>query len=265
MGFYASSFQYKNIPSETFNLRISSTSSSGMEKSMGSTNMEVISQKIFRRPRPFLLGMTPSPVMSFGVEITSPDYIDAETFQKIQAWLFSSRTYDKLMVFQPDIQNSYFNCIFNNPETIYSGNRISGVSATVECDSPFAWEFAKTTTYTYTVPIVDSTIVFNNRSDDTGNYLYPNLVITINSLGSSVSITNSDDSSRVFSFTGLSPSEVLTINNDLQTISSSTGLKRMSTFNKNFLRLVPYLNHLQVQGNVSSIQITTQFARKISG
>jgi phage-related protein len=80
-----------------------------------------------------------------------------------------------------------------------------------------------------------------------------------------VSITNLDDSNRVFSFTGVSPNEVLTVNNSLQTISSSTGLIRLSYFNKHFLRLVPGVNRLRIQGNVGSVAMTTQFVAKKIG
>lgn len=265
MPFYSLSFQFDGVPSETYNLFISGINSSGESSSMGSTNMEVIQKKIFRRPVPYLLGITPSGVLSFEIEVTSPEEIDAETYQLIQRWLFSSRTYKKLLIFQPDMEDSYFNCIFNNPQTLRVGNNIVGFTTTVECDSPFSWGFPKSVTYTYTVPTVDNTVVFNNSSDDYGNYLYPSLVITMNTFGGTVSITNSDDANRVFSFTNLSASEIITINNNTQTISSSTGLMRLSYFNKHFLRLVPGLNHLRIQGNVASIVMTTQFIAKKKG
>jgi phage-related protein len=265
LSFYALSFQFDGVPSETFNLFISGINSSGESSSMGSTNMDVMLKKIFRRPVPYLLGITPSGVLSFEIEVTSPEEIDAETYQLIQRWLFSSRTYKKLLILQPDMGNSYLNCIFNNPQTLRVGNNIVGFTATVECDSPFSWEFPKSITYSYSVPVVDSTVIFNNTSDDYGNYLYPSLVITMNTFGGSVSITNSDDTNRVFSFVTLSPSEIITINNDTQTISSSTGLKRLSNFNKHFLRLVPGVNHLRIQGNVLNIVMTTQFLAKKIG
>ena len=265
MAFFATSFQFDGVPSETYNLKISGIDPSAISNSMGSNSMDVLSQKIFRRPMPYLLGMTPSSVLSFEIEIISPEEIDAETYQLVQRWLFSSRKYKKLLIFQEDMQGIYFNCIFNEPKTIRIGNKIVGFTATVECDSPFSWEFPKSLTYTYTTPVIDSTVIFNNRSDDYGNYLYPNLVLTMNTFGGSATITNSDDSNRIFSFITLSPSEVLTIDNDLQTILSSTGLKRLSNFNKHFLRLVPGLNHLRLQGEIASLVMTIQFLAKKIG
>lgn len=265
MAFFATSFQFDGVPSETYNLKISGIDASSISRTMGSSAMNVLSQKIFRRPKPYLLGMTPSSVLSFEIEITSPEEIDAETYQLIQRWLFSSRKYKKLLIFQEDMQGVYLNCIFNDPKTIRIGNKIIGFTATVECDSPFSWEFPKSVTYTYTAPVIDSTVIFNNRSDDYGNYLYPSLVLTVNNFGGSVTITNSDDENRIFSFTSLSASEILTIDNDLETIVSSTGLKRLSNFNKHFLRLVPGLNHLRLQGQLGNMVMTTQFLAKKIG
>ena len=78
-----------------------------------------------------------------------------------------------------------------------------------------------------------------------------------------ITITNRSDNNRVFSFTGLSPSEILTVDNSLQQISSSTDLKRMSNFNKKFFRLIPGINTIRFKGNVSSIAMTYQFVAKI--
>jgi phage-related protein len=249
MAFYASSFQFDGIASETHDLLISEIEGSAVDSTMGSSNMDILSQKIYRRSTPYFYGATPSENLSFEISANtlSGDEIDAEDFQIIQAWLFSPRTYRKLLIMQPDMESVYFN-------------------STVQCDSPFAWKYPKTTTYTYTVPTVDSSVVFNNTSDDRGAYLYPTNVITMNTFGGSVTITNSSDASRVMTITGLSGGEVITMNSSIQTLSSSLGFKRMSNFNKHFLRLVPGVNNLRLQGNFSSMSVTVQtVAKKIGG
>jgi hypothetical protein len=55
------------------------------------------------------------------------------------------------------------------------------------------------------------------------------------------------------------------MDNDLQTISSSTTLKRLSNFNKKWFRLIQGLNNLNVQGGIASFVITHSEARKIGG
>ena len=268
MAFYASSFQFDGIPSETFGLLISEIDGSSVDSSMGSSSMDILNQKIYRKSTPYLYGMTPSQNLSFEISANTQhsDEIDAEDFQLIQAWLFSPRTYRKLLIMQPDMESVYFNCIFNNPKINRVGNKIVGFTATIECNSPYAWNYPKTTTYTYSVPTVDNSVIFYNSSDDKGAYLYPTCAITMNSFGGYITITNSSDTNRVFSIITLSAGEVITIDSSNQTMSSSLGLKRMANFNKKFLRFIPGVNNIRIQGNIASLAITVQtIAKKLGG
>lgn len=267
MSFYGRSFIFDSIPSDYYGIYIGELDSNGINESMGSSNMDILSQKIYRRSTPYFLGATPSPVLSFQMSAFSEGTeIDAEFFNLIQKVYFSSRSYKKLQIVQDDMAGVYFNCMLTDPKITRIGNLLSGLSFTVTCDSPTAWNFPKTTTYTYFTSVVDNTIVFNNASDDIGTYIYPQNVITVNNFGGDVTITNLSDSNRVFSFTALSANEVITIDNGLQTISSSTGLKRLSNFNKKFLRLVPGVNNLRIQGSVASLTMTTRtVCKKIGG
>lgn len=265
--FWGRSFLYNGIPSELYNLYIQDIDADAVNKSMASSSMEILEKKIYRKPQPFLYGMTPSPKLEFSFSAFSNDEIDASTFEIISKWLFSSRSYKPLAIDQFDVQDVVFYAILQEPEIVRVGNVIRGFSCTVSCNSPFAYKYPKTTTYSYTTTVVDSTEIYLNMSDDNDDYLYPSsLIITMNNVDGGISITNLDDNNRVVSFTGLNASEVLTINPSLQTISSSTGLRRLSNSNKKFLRLVPGRNRLRVQGNVTSISMTNSWvAKKIAG
>ena len=266
MAFYGASFIYNGVPSETYGLRIAEIDADAVTRTMGSSAMEIYEQKIYRRAQPYFFGATPSPKLSFPFSAFSEDEIDADLFQRIQKWLFSSRSYKKFQIDQPDVQNIYFNAILNDPQIVRVGNIIKGFSCMVTCDSPFAWNFPKTTLYEYTSSVVDSVEIFNNTSDDIGNYLYPSLEITMNNIGGDLRIENESDSNRITEFDALSPSEIIDIDSSLQTLSSSTGLRRLTNFNKKFLRLIPGINRLHIQGNVASIAMTTQFvAKKLGG
>lgn len=267
MAFYGRSFIWDGTPSELFGLYIDSIDSDAVNASMGSSSMEIVEKKIFRRPAPYFLGATPSPKLEFEMSAFSENEIDSSAFEEIQKFLFSSRSYKRLQIDQPDMQNIYFNCILNDPKIQRVGNLIFGVSFTVTCDSPYAYKFPLVTTYNYSSSVVDSTELFYNMSDDDGSYLLPNeIIITVNNEGGNVSVTNLDDENRVMSFTGLQANEVLTVSSLYQTIDSSSGLKRMGNFNKKFLRLVPNRNRLRIQGNLSSFVMTNTFiAKKIGG
>jgi phage-related protein len=267
MSFYGKSFLYDSTPSELYGLYIANIDANAVNASMGSSSMDIYEKKIFRKATPYFYGSTPSPKLEFEFSAFAEQELDATQFELIQKWLFSSRTYKRFAIDQPDIQNIYFNAILNDPKIQRVGNFIQGFSCTVTCDSPFAYRYPQTTTYTYTSSVVDSTEVYYNMSDDTGDYLYPTqLIITMNNTDGEVSITNLDDNNRIMSFTGVQPNEILTVSPLYQTIESSTGLKRMGNFNKKFLRLVPNKNRLRIQGNVESIVMINQWvAKKISG
>lgn len=265
MSFYGSAFVFDGVPSETYNLYIGDIDA-GATSSMGSSSMELVTQKIYRRATPYFYGATPSPVLTFDFSAYCPGEITAPEFELIQKWLFSNRSYKKLQIFQPDLVDVFFNAMFNSPEIARVGNNIVGFTAEVQTNAPYAFLFPKTTTYNSSSPVVDSTHTFVNSSDDIENYLYPSFVITVNAFGGNVSITNVTDSNRISSFTGLAAGEAITLNSDLQTLSSSTHLYRLSTFNKKWPRLLPGRNVLRFQGAVASVAMTTTFvSRRIGG
>ncbi len=267
MAFWGRSFIYDGVPSETYGLLIQDIDADAVNRSMASSAMEIAEKKIYRVPTPYFYGMTPSPKLEFSFSAYSDSEMDASMFELASKWLFSSRQYKILQIDQYDMQDVIFYCIFQDAELARVGNLIQGFSATVLCNSPFAFKYPKTTTYTYTVSVVDQTEIYYNTSDDSGSYLIPSqMIVTMNNISGGFTITNLDDDSRQVSFTGLSADEVLTISPQFQTIQSSTGLLRLSNSNKKFLRLVPGVNRLRIQGNVLSFSMTnSDVCKKISG
>jgi phage-related protein len=265
MAFWGSEFIFNRTPSSIFNLYISSSSEGGEVEVEGGSNVEITTQKIFRRSKPYLLGVQQSPVLEFPIYFNCENELDAVTSGQISKWLFGHYNYKKLQIVQDDLDGVYFNCFLKDPRVYKVGNIIRGFQANVSCDSPFAWTFDKTKTLTYSVAPSAVSATFNNQSDD-NYYLYPKAVITMNVTGGDVGITNTSDGSRVFSFSSLSANEVLTVDNDLEMITSSTTLNRLPNFiSKKWLRFVPGTNNFTVSGNVSSIVLTYRFAKKVGG
>ncbi len=260
--FYGRSFMFDGISSELYGLHINDVSDGSLSKSVASSSQQIYEEKIYRRPTPYFFGSTPSPRLTFEFSAFSEQEIDANTFGLIAKWLTSPRSYKKFFVDQIDSQSWYANVIFNNIQANKSGHIIQGFSATIECNSPWTYSFPQTVDYTYDSSVVSDTIVFNNSSQDSGDYLYPTLTIITNTNGGNLKITNVEDNNRISIFTGLMPNEIVTINSDLQTIVSNSGLLRLGNFNKNFLRLVPNRNTLKIQGNVAVVSLTYQFASR---
>ena len=266
MSFYGSSFLFDGIASEQYSLRISDLDISAINEAMGSFDVEIKEQKILRRTVPYFYGAYATPHLEFDMSCYSEDELTAADYQLIQKWLFGQSLYKKLQIVQYDMQDIFWWAILNSPQTVKVGNRIMGCKFHVIANSPFGFSFPKTVTYSYTSSVVNNNEVFYNSSDDTANYMYPSCVITMNNIGGDVTITNSNDSSRVFEFTDLQADEVITIDNSFQTISSSSGLRRLGNFNKHWLRFVPGINNLNIQGNVLSIAITfSNIVKKIGG
>jgi phage-related protein len=265
MAVYTKSFIFDGIASDYYGLFISEIDAGGINESMASFDLNVKEEKLFRRNAPYFYGAESDAHLEFEVSAYSEEEISAEDSTFISRWLFGSKNYKKFQYVQPDMQNVFFWAILSSPEAIRSGNIIQGIRFKVTCNAPFGFTFPKTTTYTYTDAVVNANEMFYNSSDNTSDYLYPRLVLTMNSTGGDVSITNAEDSGRVFGFTELQADEVLTIDNSLQTISSSSGLKRLGSFNKKWLRFLPNKNNLTIVGNLASIELIYSFVVKKVG
>jgi len=183
--------------------------------------------------------------------LSAPDY------SKIAGWLFGQQNYKVLRICQEDMQDIYFNAFFTAPEIMRVGNIIRAFTTSVVCDS--VWGYREPKSYSWSgytgVTMNDTFEIFNESAN--AAYTYPtSLIITANSFGGYVTITNVTDNSRQFVFQ-LLPNEVLTINNDLQTISSTLNDYPLENFNKHWLRLLKGNNVFTITGSVISFSITT--------
>jgi hypothetical protein len=256
VSFYARKFIFDGKPSHSYNLFITSIDTGAQQTSAGNNDVKLYEQFLYRRAKPILLGVAQNTILEFDVEFSTPEDLTAMETQKIEKWLFGQTGYKKLQILQADMQDAYFNCFLVSPSIYRVGNLIRGFRATVHCDAPWGWTFPKTKTYTTT------STTFINLSDN-NSYLYPTVVCTMNT-GGTFSIVNSREPTRTFSFTGLLANEVITIDNDKKIITSSTEVKRLSNFSKNWLRFVPGKNPLTFAGSFTSIQIIYQLAKKIA-
>ncbi len=139
MAYYASNFMFDDIPSERFGLIIVSDDS-GESSTNASNNVNLITQEIFRRPKPYFYGVQQTPVLEFPIKFMTTEYeITASDSSIIQQWLFGQMNYKELRILQPDMQDIYYMCFLTDPQIIRIGNIVRGYSCTVKCDSPFAY------------------------------------------------------------------------------------------------------------------------------
>lgn len=268
MAFYARDFIFNGTMSQELGLTISS---SGPESSTDSgSGVTLITQKTYRRPQNYLLGVEQAPVLTFPISFNSESKINATFATFIEKKLFGQMGYKNLQVIQPDTMDYYWRCSFTDANKIKTvGGEIVGWDVNCTCDAPWGWSFPRTIIYPtsstfYNPPIANISIPYNNRSGN-NDYSFPSIQFTMGVSGGNFSITNTTDNSRIFSFTGLSANEVITVDNNLKIITSSTGLSRFGKFNLNFFRVVSGLNNLLFSGVVKQVKITATDAQKIGG
>jgi hypothetical protein len=269
--FSASSFIFNGIPSEFYNLYIGysgkdSKAGAGESEEPASNDISLLTQKIYRRPSPLLYGVEQIPVLSFYLSMYIPNGgLDEQAFSKVSGWLFGNMQYGTLRICQNDMTDIYFRCFFTKPQTNRYGNFIRALNSTVVCDAPWGWRSPKTYNYSWLNTYDISQVINFYNETDNNYYTYPTkLVITANSFGGNITITNATDNGRQFVLTA-APYEVITFNCFDQTVSSSINPLPLQNFNGNWLRLLKGVNLLNVTGNPLSVAMTVERAVKIGG
>lgn len=262
MAFRALTFVFDNIPSETYELYLGQIGGGGVMSQTGSCSVELYTQTIYRKPKPYFFGTQMSSVLTFELQFLSMTKLSAIDEQNIQRWLFGHQSYKKLQICQCDMQDVYFNCFLTDPEITTVGNYPYQFKCKVICDAPWAWEFPKKKVYNNLKN--ETLITFNNTSDD-NYYMYPKLEFTLNDLTSNVSFKNTTDDNSGFTITGALPNEKFVIDCNLGIITSSSGLLRFDNFKGSFLRFLPRINKINVIGGLDNFTINYQNARKVGG
>jgi len=263
MSFYGLEFIYNDISSINYGLYISKIDGNGVDEASIGSEIELITKKILRNPVEFLYGVEQTPVLEFDIEFTSQNPLYAADRNVISAWLFGQQNRAKLQILQCDLQDIYFNCLLTSSQVTYVGNLAYGFKAHVICDSPFAWEYPKIITKTFSgSAIVNEGITVYNLSAD-NYYTYPTVSFTTSAIGNYCTIVNTTDNNRSFSFTGLLANETITVDCNKQIITTNSGLKRVSNFSLGWLRFIRGVNLLTIQGGITNYSITYPVARKV--
>jgi len=262
--FNSANFIFNEIPSENYGIQILDFErTSGVTNSSAGNATEIIEKRIYKRTKPYHFGNSQTIPMTFNLTIGASDFISAIDVAKISKWLLGKSGYLKFQVDQDDIGEIYWNVIFTSGEVIYVGRKPVGLLLHAQTDSPWAYTFPRSINYSFPIIALQNfDFTFYNDSDD-NCYLYPIIEFNLNSLGADFTISNATDNNREFTFSGLSPLEEISVDNDLKIITSSTGLHRLSYFNKNWFRLLPGVNELNVSGAIEWLDIQYQFARTV--
>lgn len=273
---YGSHFEYAGVSSRQYNLIIANVGTSRMIQLGGTKETISLFSKKNRR-RHIIDDDYSGAMLSFDIEFVTDNTRSLEYSErrKIEKWLFKKQDYCKLYFDIADdtsvetyeyidgiCKRNYLNCRFVNPEKLEYNGGVIGYKATLEADSDMFWQDAVENIYTINnATESDSTIITVTVDTNLDDYTYPKVTINIGSTGGDVIISNnSDDSTRLTKFVGLSPSTSIIMKGDLNYISGQYYEKFAK---QNFIRLLDGENKLTVMGNVDSMKIEFQNRRSL--
>jgi hypothetical protein len=265
--FYAYDFIFDNIPSQKWDLKIITFEDGSLFNGVGSTDINIITQRVLRKSKPYYLGRTQEPVLEFPLTFGSAHEITAIERDLISSWLFGRSTYKKLYILQDDLQEIYFNCFMTKPEPLYIGGVNYAFTCQVVCDSPWAYNSERITSgsaYKKESTGVNFNI-YNRSSED--EYLYPKIYFQVLEPTYPFPtqivwfVNNSDGgNSRIFNWNYLVENDRITVDNDLQIITGVNIASNGATFpiegllskftSKNWFRLIPGLNNISIYGSL---------------
>lgn len=257
MNYGALSFIFDGIPSEAFGLFLCTVGEKGVKTYEGGSSVTIHTDKTPQMDFNYLMGVEHEEMFEFTMTFASNEPKDKFDISLINNWLIGHSEYKKLQIIQEDMLDVYYNCILNDYKIVTFGNYAYAFECTVICDRP--WALTNSRIYKYASP---TTIMHYNNSHS-NRLIYPKLTFTTNNVDATVSIVNASNKNWETKFQGLSNGETIVIDNQLQLISSSLGLRRLQNFNKHWFELVPKQNKLIVTGNVKEIIIEYNEIRKV--
>lgn len=268
MSFYGCHFSFDGISCEEYGLMLYEFGQSNTENVTLTPDADIIEDRISRRFTPLHYGVVYNkPLefnMTFGADINAIDnntWLDRWDLETIAVWLTGHQTYKWLEVTQPDMETFRYKCFITNLKHVDIGKVPWGFTCTVLCDSPFAYTYPET--FTYTLNGNNEDITLYNKSSYRG-YYKPKIEIFPGNLRT-FSICNCTDNDYTTMFTGL-PRAInsITIDNENEIITCNDNLNPYPYFNFNFFRLVRGNNLLRISGD-GTLKITCEFPISVGG
>lgn len=221
----------------------------GGQKTLPSAKINTVFIEMFRRDEPYFMGATmgdetqelPITFVSLNGEI------DRQKFSTIKKALFSSLEPVDFKVLQNDLSNITFRGVFTQSNPVTLGNGLYGIETSFKMVKNFGLESQKTK------PLTN---VFLNTSDSP-NGLKPIIEFTMSPSGGNYTITNTTNGISM-QFKNLAGGETITLDCDRQIITSSLGFRRLSNFNKQWMRFEKGRNTLEFSGTVANVKVTYQ-------
>lgn len=226
--FYGESFIYDGTASDEFGLMLYEFDGNGQSDADMTAVGEVVEDWVPARYSSIDYGVQQNSALSFSLvfglnplEVNAGKSIDRWDVQKIASWLTGLDTPRWLSIEQSDLKDVRYKCRFTSLTPLSVNGEIYAFSATVTCDSGFAYlpprEYSVTSA---------ASVVIHSESSMNGLY-YPRLEISISG-GGTLKVANSTNGTGI-SFKNL-PNTAMTVTVDglNGVIKSSAGLNMYS-------------------------------------
>lgn len=199
-------------------------------------------EKAKRNNKFYIVDQSYSAPMSFTFQIVNIDgsSISPEKESALIKWLCKRGVYKWFQLDDERYADICYMVNISNPKLIDIGD-VKGMEFTVTTNSAFGYSPIKKKQYNITSLNPTLGLYINTDEDD---YIYPTVTITMNQAGN-LQITNSTEiPNRVFTLNNVTVGEIITIDNELPDISSSTSHDVYGDFNKYWLRFIEGKNSL---------------------
>lgn len=296
-------FIYNGTPSEYYNVSLVFIDGDYTNRPSGS-NKSIITENIHRNAKKMFLDITQEEPLKFDIEIVFENAVDMYTLSKVKSWLTSGIGYSQLQICAEYFATYYYNCVIHLNEDLIYADGYRGVSATIECDAPWAWQFPQTDEYDLTVGGTTK-IMFNNLSEDieplkpvlkfhmkqAGKFsvnckyydsvyfmVYHESSIIKNNLTYQQAMTyclqhNIPIESiqpalrydKTTEFNNLLENDVIVCDNQCGIVKSDLTPNIVQKFNKVFLKMPNGLCHLTITGQADIMSITYENAKRLGG
>lgn len=159
-------FIFNGVNSETFDVSLVFIDNSYTNRTSGG-DKQLVTANIRRNPDKQYLDTEYSDPLEFDVEIVFEEAVDIYRLTDLKNWLSSPVGYEELQICAENFDRFYYNCVIHIKEDLIYADGYRGISATVECDAPYAHEFETVKKYKLNPDVskVD-TFIFSNYSDD---------------------------------------------------------------------------------------------------
>lgn len=267
MSFYGSYFSYDGIPCTEYDLMIYDVNNTVQSGGGFSSSVTITEDRLARGYSSIFYGTSQNKPLTFtmvfgliNARAIEDKNLDRWDLEAVASWLTNANEYKDLVIEQDDMEMVKFKCIVTDLKIISWGNIPWAFSATIQCDSPFAYTFPET--YTFSGGTTRNRIF--SRSSFKGFY-YPVMEIIRGGSGD-IEIVNTSDNNRSFKLTNV-PSGIsrIYVDNQKGIIKDTVnGVNLYPYFNFNFLRLVRGDNYLNITGN-GTVSIICEYPINVGG